>query len=106
MTTGQEVEDVESFRLRAREWIRANISPATAEDTVGLRAVPAEVELAAVARDRALQRKLHDAGLNGLIFPREYGGQCLTPGHQQALNEDLAGYKWPSRSRCQPFRRA
>ena len=44
MTTSQEVEDVESFRLRAREWIRANVSPATAEDTVGLRAVPAEVE--------------------------------------------------------------
>jgi alkylation response protein AidB-like acyl-CoA dehydrogenase len=97
MTTGQEVEDVESFRLRAREWIRANISPVTAEDTVGLRAVPAEVELAAVARDRELQRKLHDAGLNGLIFPREYGGQGLTPAHQQALNEELAGYKWPSR---------
>ncbi|MCW2930574.1 MAG: acyl-CoA dehydrogenase domain protein [Actinomycetia bacterium] len=97
MTTSQEVEDVESFRLRAREWIRANISLATAEDTGGLRAVAAEVEFAAVARDRALQRKLHDAGLNGLIFPREYGGQGLTPAHQQALNEELAGYKWPSR---------
>ncbi|HEY6790704.1 MAG TPA: acyl-CoA dehydrogenase family protein [Trebonia sp.] len=97
MTTDQEVEDVESFRLRAREWIRANVSLATAEDTVGLRAVPAEVELAAVARDRALQRKLHDAGLNGLIFPREYGGQGLTAAHQRALNEELAGYKWPSR---------
>ncbi|HEX3961315.1 MAG TPA: acyl-CoA dehydrogenase family protein [Trebonia sp.] len=64
---------------------------------MGLRAVPVEVELAAVARDRALQRKLHNAGLNGLIFPREYGGQGLTAAHQRALNEELAGYKWPSR---------
>jgi alkylation response protein AidB-like acyl-CoA dehydrogenase len=88
-------EDVESFRLRAREWIRANLSPAS--DIVGLRAVPAEVELAAVARDRALQRKLHDAGLNGLIIPREYGGQDLTAAHQRALNEELGGYEWPSR---------
>jgi alkylation response protein AidB-like acyl-CoA dehydrogenase len=91
-----EVEDVESFRLRAREWIRANLSPAS-EDIVGLRAVPADVELAAVGRDRALQRKLHDAGLNGLIIPREYGGQGLTAAHQRVLNEELVGYEWPSR---------
>ena len=64
MSGAGEVEDVESFQLRAREWIRANLSPPS-EDIVGLRAVPADVQLAAVARDRALQRKLHDAGLNG-----------------------------------------
>lgn len=92
-----DVEDVEAFRLRAREWIRANVSPATEADTVGLRAVPAEVELAAVARDRELQRKLHDAGFNGLVIPREYGGQGLTAAHQRALNEELSGYQWPSR---------
>jgi alkylation response protein AidB-like acyl-CoA dehydrogenase len=91
------VEDVESFRLRARAWIRANLSPASAENEAGLRAVPAEVELAGVAHDRALQRKLHDAGLNGLVIPREYGGQGLTPAHQRALNEELSGYEWPSR---------
>jgi alkylation response protein AidB-like acyl-CoA dehydrogenase len=94
--TGEAPEDVGSFRLRAREWIRASLSPASA-DTVGLRAVPEEVELAAVARDRALQRKLHDAGLNGLIVAREYGGQGLTGAHQRVLNEELAGYEWPSR---------
>jgi alkylation response protein AidB-like acyl-CoA dehydrogenase len=44
-----------------------------------------------------VQRKLHDAGLNGLIIPREYGGQGLTPAHQRALNEELSGYEWPSR---------
>jgi alkylation response protein AidB-like acyl-CoA dehydrogenase len=91
------VEGVESFRLRAREWIRANLGPASAENEAGLRAVPAEVELAAVAHDRAVQRKLHEAGLNGLIIAREYGGQGLTPAHQRALNEELSGYEWPSR---------
>jgi alkylation response protein AidB-like acyl-CoA dehydrogenase len=95
--TVDDVDEVESFRLRAREWIRANLSPASAENEAGLRAVPAEVELAGVAHDRALQRKLHDAGLNGLIIPREYGGQGLTPAHQRALNEELSGYEWPSR---------
>jgi alkylation response protein AidB-like acyl-CoA dehydrogenase len=91
------LEDVDSFRLRTREWIRANLSPASPENESGLRAVPAEVELAGVAHDRALQRKLHDAGLNGLVIPREYGGQGLTPAHQRVLNEELSGYEWPSR---------
>jgi alkylation response protein AidB-like acyl-CoA dehydrogenase len=44
-----------------------------------------------------VQRKLHEAGLNGLIIPREYGGQGLTPAHQRVLNEELSGYEWPSR---------
>jgi alkylation response protein AidB-like acyl-CoA dehydrogenase len=90
-------EDVESFRLRAREWIRASLGPAVAENAQGLRAVSADDELAAVAHDRALQRALHEAGLNGLVVPREYGGQGLTAAHQRALNEELSGYEWPSR---------
>jgi alkylation response protein AidB-like acyl-CoA dehydrogenase len=96
-TTDDVTEDVESFRSRARDWIRANLSLASAENEAGLRAVSAEVELAGVAHDRAVQRKLHDAGLNGLVIPREYGGQGLTPAHQRALNEELSGYEWPSR---------
>jgi alkylation response protein AidB-like acyl-CoA dehydrogenase len=38
-----------------------------------------EAELAAVARDREIQRMLFDAGLAGICFPREYGGQGLSP---------------------------
>ena len=36
-------------------------------------------ELTAVARDREVQRMLFDAGLAGICFPQEYGGQGLTP---------------------------
>ena len=39
-----------------------------------------EEELAEVAHERELQRMLFDAGLAGICFPREYGGQGLTPG--------------------------
>jgi alkylation response protein AidB-like acyl-CoA dehydrogenase len=90
-------ERVEDFRLRAREWIRANLQPASEESILDLRRVPTEVELAAVARDRVVQRKLNEAGLNGIVVPREYGGQGLTVEHQRALNEELAGFEWPSR---------
>jgi alkylation response protein AidB-like acyl-CoA dehydrogenase len=54
-------------------------------------------ELAGVARDREVQRMLFDAGLAGVCAPVAYGGQGLTPAHQQVLNEELAGYEFPSR---------
>jgi alkylation response protein AidB-like acyl-CoA dehydrogenase len=92
-----EIEDVDSFRLRARRWIGDNLGPTSSDSTAGLRAVPAEEELAAVGHDRKLQAGLHAAGLNGIIVPKEYGGQGLTAAHQRALNEELCGYEWPSR---------
>ena len=62
-----------------------------------------EEELAAVARDRELQRSLFDAGLAGICVPPEYGGQGLTPAHQQVLNEELAGYEYPMRLQVPTF---
>lgn len=93
----QDIEDVDSFRQRARTWIRANLR-AVGMLTMSLRAERNdEEELAAVARDREVQRMLFDAGLAGLCMPREYGGQGLTPAHQQVLNEEIAGYEYPMR---------
>lgn len=93
------IEDVESFRLRARAFIRANLQPSVRTETVGvLRPRRSdEEELAAVAREREQQRTLFDAGFAGICFPREYGGQGLTPAHQRALNEELTGYDFPAR---------
>jgi alkylation response protein AidB-like acyl-CoA dehydrogenase len=56
-----------------------------------------EAELAAVARDREIQRMLFDAGLAGICFPRAYGGQGLSPAHQKVLNDELVGYEYPAR---------
>jgi alkylation response protein AidB-like acyl-CoA dehydrogenase len=94
-----EMETVEEFRERARAWIRANLSPVPPISlTQVLRnAATPEQEVAAVARDREVQRMLFDAGFAGICFPREYGGQGLSPAHQQALNEALAGYEFPVR---------
>jgi alkylation response protein AidB-like acyl-CoA dehydrogenase len=54
-------------------------------------------QLGAVTRERDIQRMLFDAGLAGICFPKEYGGQGLTPAHQKVLNEELTGYEFPSR---------
>jgi alkylation response protein AidB-like acyl-CoA dehydrogenase len=62
-----------------------------------------EQELAEVAHERALQRKLFDAGLAGVCVPRQYGGQGLTAAHQRALNAELRGYEYPSRLQVPTF---
>src|ERR1700761_5275814 len=80
-------EDVESFRLRARQWLAANMPPA------GGGPAPDSDEI--WARPRELQRMLYAGGFAGLCFPREYGGLGLTPEHQRAFNEEVSGYEMP-----------
>jgi alkylation response protein AidB-like acyl-CoA dehydrogenase len=90
------VESVEEFRLRARAWIKSSLGPIQPWD-LSQHCESDEEEDRAVARDRALQRKLFDAGFAGICFPREYGGQGLTPEHNRAFNEELVGHEYPSR---------
>ncbi len=95
---GDAGEDLESFRHRARTFIRSNLRRLAPEDLRWNRfSGSEELELAAVTRDRELQRMLFDAGLAGICFPREYGGQGLSPAHQRVFNEELAGYEFPVR---------
>jgi len=94
--TQTEVEDLDAFRERARAHIRANL------DNVGSQVVSLsdrgdEEELAGVARDREVQRILFEGGLAGICVPKAYGGQGLTPAHQEVLQEELAGYEYPMR---------
>jgi len=98
MTT-REGETLESFRARARAFAQANLAPFEPGMTIGpLRNDRTDgEELAAVARDRAVQRMLFDAELAGVCFPAEYGGQGLTPEYQRVLNDELAGYEFPAR---------
>jgi alkylation response protein AidB-like acyl-CoA dehydrogenase len=99
MSEEHDVEDVEDFRRRARTFIRDNLKPVGPIPLHGLLRNDRndEEELAAVERDRQVQRLLFDGGLAGICFPKAYGGQGLTPAHQQALNEELVGYEYPAR---------
>jgi alkylation response protein AidB-like acyl-CoA dehydrogenase len=94
-----QVEDLELFRERARAFVQTNLRPSPSNVAVDqLRNLRSDdEELAAVARDRAVQAMLFDHGLAGICFPREYGGQGLTPAHQHVLNEELGGFEYPSR---------
>src|SRR3954454_5955119 len=96
------VEDVESFRARAREWIRANLRLADGPGQT-LRGKSEEEDLAEVGRERAVQRMLFDAGFAGICVPTEYAGQGLTPAHQRAFNDELVGYEYPARLQVPPM---
>jgi alkylation response protein AidB-like acyl-CoA dehydrogenase len=91
----RDIEPVESFRLRARAWLKGNFPRETAEDAWPPQADSEDDVLAAVARARRHQRLLFDGRLAGVCFATEYGGLGLTPAHQYALNQEIAGYAIP-----------
>ena len=97
MTTTEpvDIETVEDFRERARTFIQENVPPADGPQVAGN--LSDEEELADVARQRQLQRLLYDAGLTGILVPREYGGQGLTLDHVRVLNEEMTGRQYPFR---------
>ncbi|HKU44223.1 MAG TPA: acyl-CoA dehydrogenase family protein, partial [Polyangiales bacterium] len=99
-----DIESLESFRERARTFVRGNLRPVVGKAASVLRGDKSdEEELAEVARERQVQRMLFDAGLAGVCVPREYGGQGLTPAHQRILNAELRGYEYPTRAQVPTF---
>jgi len=69
------MEDVESFRLRARAWLAEHMP----------RLIPGENDNLEALMNRGdgiwpraceLQRLLYDGGFAGICFPREYGGRA------------------------------
>jgi alkylation response protein AidB-like acyl-CoA dehydrogenase len=84
------VEDVDTFRLRARTWLAHNMPRLPGDNPFPEMPIDDDG-----IRGRQLQRKLFDGGFAGLVYPREYGGQGLTRAHQQAFNEESARYEMP-----------
>ncbi|MGW1029465.1 acyl-CoA dehydrogenase family protein [Streptomyces sp. NPDC002577] len=83
-----DLEPVESFRARARRWLKENLPPASQP----YRRVDDDAEW---DRARVLQKVLHEGGFAGICFPGEYGGLGLTPAHQRAFTEESLGYEMP-----------
>jgi alkylation response protein AidB-like acyl-CoA dehydrogenase len=83
----------QSFRDEVRVWLEANL-PRDWMDQMHAGADVPRVE----AYDflRAWQRKLYDAGLVGVTWPKEYGGRGLTFMEELILQEEMAVHKAPS----------
>ncbi|MGY6499446.1 MAG: acyl-CoA dehydrogenase family protein [Acidimicrobiales bacterium] len=85
-TSDPTVDDLDDFRRRCREFLEANATgglPARDADPRGTRSL----DMA-----RAFQKKLADAGLAGLTYPTEYGGQGLTREHERIWREEASQF--------------
>jgi alkylation response protein AidB-like acyl-CoA dehydrogenase len=75
----------QDYRSSVRAWLAAH-APAPA---AGL---PAEEQL---RRSREFQAALYDEGYAGITWPREVGGQGLSPAEQQVFSDEAAEYDLP-----------
>lgn len=84
--------DLETYRRQARDWLAENLEPRDPNKPADLRGGghdSAEDYLP----ERALQRKVYEAGYAGIDWPREYGGQGLSAAHARAFAEEALHYR-------------
>ena len=85
------MKELDDFRLRVRDFLAGHA------DRTGRGAGRHEDGDAAVARGKAFQNALADAGLAALTYPVEAGGAGLDAEHQKVFDEESADYEMPSR---------
>src|SRR5262249_54878194 len=84
---------VDAFRRQAREGMEANLQPASG---LGRRIRGHDLKTReSIAPERALQRKLYEAGYAGISWPVEYGGRSLTEEHETAFEAEAGGFRLP-----------
>jgi len=79
-----------AFRLKVRSWLEANV-PKRAEQDRSMEAMDPR----RVARAKAWQRKLYDAGYLAMGWPKEYGGQGADVMRQTIVNEEMVRARGP-----------
>jgi len=80
----------QAFRERTRSWLKANIPPEW--KALGSTEVPRPEAFDFL---RKWQKKMHEGGLIGATWPKEYGGQGLTFVEEMILHEEMALQKAP-----------
>jgi alkylation response protein AidB-like acyl-CoA dehydrogenase len=80
-----------AYRAQVRGWLEQHKAEAPVLQGPG--ALEDEQEI--VAARRAWQGKLAEAGLAGVTWPKEYGGQALGPIEQVICNQEIARAKTP-----------
>src|SRR5438105_7757931 len=97
-TTTDTTISVDDFRAKAREWLAANCTrkdPAAIAAGGSLRGLH-EFTKEEIDAERPKQKRLYEAGFAGITWPREFGGQGLTPLHERAFIEESRVYELPN----------
>jgi alkylation response protein AidB-like acyl-CoA dehydrogenase len=82
----EELETIESFRVRARAFASATLPKRDPSRRRGM----------TMADAKLLQQQIFDAGFAGIAVPREYGGAGLTLEHQKAWADEIEGHQVPT----------
>ncbi|MCB0991681.1 MAG: acyl-CoA dehydrogenase family protein [Acidimicrobiales bacterium] len=83
--------DLDEFRSRCRAFLEANATGIDVSEVDDPRSDKA------LAQAKSFQGKLADAGLAGLMYPTQYGGQGLTAEHERIWREEAG--KFPPMTR-------
>ena len=83
--TAPSAAEMDEFRQRCRDFLEANATPLVLNG-------PDERSDQSVAHSRVFQKKLTEAGLAGLTYDKEVGGQGLTKAHERAWREEYARF--------------
>lgn len=87
--------DLDEFRAYARSWAKANLEERS-EAPPSLGSTSDDELRARVAEHRAIQARLFAAGLAGIRYPAEYGGQGLSAAHQAVFIDETGSYQMPT----------
>jgi alkylation response protein AidB-like acyl-CoA dehydrogenase len=79
-----------AFKRQVRAWLKKNVPKKQRDENAMERGDPR-----LIARAKAWQRKVHDAGYLALGWPREYGGQGLDVMRQTIVNEEMVRARAP-----------
>ncbi len=86
------VEALDAFRQRCRDFLADHATGITVADVDDPRHEKTHAEC------KAFQRAVFDAGLAGLTYPTEFGGQGLSDDHQRIWREETANFPLMTRT--------
>lgn len=96
MSTDTVLEPLDQYRDQARQWIAANLRPRPTGTVANVAPQgKREQSPSEVAANRALQKKLYQAGYAGITWPADYGGQGLPIEYERAFLDEASGYYLP-----------
>ena len=100
-TETQESAELAEFRKRCRAFLEANakkrqVRKPAADDEDDAPDELAQAEGGNLEAARTYQAALFDAGLAGITWPKEVGGQGLSNDHQRVFNEEAADFEAPT----------
>jgi alkylation response protein AidB-like acyl-CoA dehydrogenase len=87
--------ELDAYRSTAREWIVSNLARRPSRASGGTNFGAGDKDEDAIAEQRALQRRLYEAGYAGITWPSEYGGQGLHTAFERAFLGESRGYLLP-----------